>query len=63
MAAAITARQLDDVGGQAFFVLTAPRPLALGGSMLPQRRERAPLGRLQRAADVLNTRPPAGGAQ
>jgi hypothetical protein len=36
--AAILSGQLDDVGGQALFVIMAPRPLTLPRAMLPEHK-------------------------
>src|SRR6266550_8660145 len=52
--AAILPRQLDDVGGQPRFVLTAPRDLALRRAMLPESRTSAALGDRQHASNMLD---------
>ncbi len=52
--AAILPGQLDDVGRQPLFIVTAPRDLALRRAMLAERRTGAALGDRQLAADMLN---------
>ena len=52
--AAILPGQLDDVGGQLLFVVTAPRDLALRRAVLPERRTNAALGDMQMRTDMLN---------
>jgi hypothetical protein len=47
--------QHDDVGGELFFVFTAPRHLALRRAMLPERRTGAALGDMQMCSDLLDT--------
>jgi len=60
--AAIPARQLDEIGRERFFVVFAPRHLALCRAMLPQSPAGAALGDVQGQDDVLDTGAPAGGA-
>ena len=52
--AAILPSQLDDVGRQLLFVLTAPRDLALRRAMLPESRTGTALGNRQHASNVLD---------
>src|SRR6201984_2014443 len=53
--AAILPGQLDDVGGQPLFVLTAPRDLALRRAMLPESRTGTALRNRQHAANMFDT--------
>ena len=55
--------QLDDIGGQPFFIVTAPRDLALRRTVLSQRRTGAALGDRQHTANVLDAGAPTRGAQ
>ena len=52
---AIATGELDDVGGQQFFVFTAPRDLALRRAMLPERRASAALRDMQFISNMLDT--------
>jgi hypothetical protein len=52
--AAILAGQLDDVGGQPLFIVTASRDLALCRAMLAERRTGATLGDPQLPSNMLN---------
>jgi hypothetical protein len=52
--ATILAGQLDDVGRQPLFVVTAPRDFALRRAMLPERRAGAALGDRQLASNMLD---------
>jgi len=52
--AAILAGQLDDVGGQPLFIVTASRDLALCRAMLAERRTGATLGDRQLPSNMLN---------
>jgi hypothetical protein len=61
--AAILPGQLDNVGDQARFILTAPRDLALRRAMLPQSRAGTPLGDRQRASHMLDAGAATRGAQ
>jgi hypothetical protein len=61
--AAIPPGQLDDVGGQLLFILTAPRHLALRRAMLPERRTGPALGNRQRVSNMLDAGAPTRGAQ
>ena len=61
--AAITPGQLDDVGGQPLFILTAPRDLALRRAMLPKRGTGPALGNRQRISNMLDAGAAARGAQ
>jgi hypothetical protein len=46
--------QLDDVGGQPLFVVTAPRDLVLRRAVLPERCTGTPLGNRQHASNTLD---------
>jgi hypothetical protein len=46
--------QFDDVGGQPFLIVTAPRDLALRRAMLPERRAGSTLGYRQHASNMLD---------
>src|SRR3982750_1879608 len=61
--AAVLARQLDQVGGELFFVLVAPRRFALGRAVLPERATGATLGDVQHVPDMLDTGASTRGAQ
>jgi hypothetical protein len=61
--AAILPDQLDDVGGQPRFILTAPRDLALRRAMLTERGTGTPLGDRQCAANILDAGAATRGAQ
>jgi hypothetical protein len=61
--AAILPGQLDDVGGQPFFVVTAPRGLALRRAMLPECRTGTALGNRWHASNMLNAGAATRGAQ
>ena len=52
--AAILPGQLDDIVRQPFFIITAPRDLALRRAMLAERRTAAALGDGQRASNTLD---------
>ena len=52
---AIKTGEFNDVGGQPFFVFTAPRGLALCRAMLAERRASATLGDMQFMSDMLDT--------
>jgi hypothetical protein len=52
--AAVLPGQLDDVGGQAFFVIMAPRPLALRRAMLPEHPADPALGQFQLRPDMVD---------
>ena len=52
--AAILPGQLDDVGRQPLFIVTALRDLALRRAMLPERRTGAALGNRQRSSNMLD---------
>ena len=52
---AIETGEFDDVGGQSFFVFTAPRCLALCRAMLAECRASATLGDMQFMSDMLDT--------
>src|SRR5947207_13858248 len=52
--AAILPGQLDDVGRQLLFVLTAPRDLALRRAMLPESRTDPALGDRQHDSNMLD---------
>ena len=60
--AAILPGQGDEVGGQPFFVGTAPRHLALRRAVLPERRASTALGDMHDFFDVLDTGAAACGA-
>jgi len=61
--AAVLPGQLDDVGGQPLFVVTAPRDLALRRTMLPERRTGTALGDRQYASNMLDAGAATRGAQ
>src|SRR6478609_2640420 len=52
--AAILPDQLDNIGGQARFICTAPRDLALRRAMLTERGTGTPLGDRQHASHMLD---------
>ena len=52
--AAILPGQLDDIGGQPFFIVTAPRDLALRRAVLPERRTGSALGYRQYPLNMLD---------
>jgi hypothetical protein len=52
--AAVRTGEFDDVGGQPFFVFTAPRDLAPCRAMLTERRAGATLGDTQLMSDMLD---------
>jgi hypothetical protein len=54
--AAVLARKLDDVGRELFFVVPAPRALALCRTVLAERGTGTTLGNLQLVLDVLDDR-------
>ena len=60
--AAVLPGQGDEVGGQSFFVGTAPRHLALRRAVLPERRASTALGDMHDFFDVLDTGAAACGA-
>ena len=60
--AAILPGQRDDVGGEPFLVVTAPRDLALRRAVLPERRTGTALGHTQLGANLLDTGTAARGA-
>ena len=60
--AAVLPGQGDEVGGQSFFVGTAPRHLALRRAVLPERRASTALGYMHDFFDVLDTGAAACGA-
>jgi hypothetical protein len=53
--AAILAREFDQIGGEPFLAIMAPRRLALGRAMLTERAAGATLGDTHRVHDVLDT--------
>jgi hypothetical protein len=59
----VPARELDDVGRQPLFIITAPRELALRRAVLAEGRAGAALGDLQLVANVLDAGAPSRGAQ
>jgi hypothetical protein len=61
--AAVPARQLDDVGGEPFLVLPAPRKLALRRAVLAERSAHAALGDPELVSDVLDAGAATRGAQ
>jgi hypothetical protein len=61
--AAVLPSQGDEIGGQPFFVGTAPRHLALRRAVLPERRTGAALGDMHNFFDLLDAGPAACGAQ
>jgi hypothetical protein len=52
--AAVPARELDDVGGELFFVVPAPRALALRRAVLAERGAGAALGDPKLVSSVLD---------
>src|SRR3954471_8209632 len=54
--AAVLPSQGDDIGGQPFFVGTAPRHLELRRAVLPERRTGAALGDMHNFFDLLDAR-------
>ena len=52
--AAVLSGQRDGIGGEPFFVITAPRYLALGRAVLPERRTGAALGDGQLSSNMLD---------
>ena len=60
--AAILSGQLDDVGRQPRFIVTAPRDLALRRAMLPERGTGPALGNRQRLSNMLDAGAPMRGA-
>jgi hypothetical protein len=54
--------QCDEIGRQPFFVITAPRYLALRRAMLPERRTGAALGDMHDLSDLLDTAAATRGA-
>ena len=60
--AAVLPGQFDDVGGQPFLIVPAPRDLALRRAMLPERRTGAALGDMQMVSDMLDAGAAARGA-
>jgi len=52
---AVLPGQCDEIGRQLFFVITAPRYLALRRAMLPERRTGAALGDMHDLSDLLDT--------
>src|SRR4051812_28420130 len=61
--AAVLACEFDQVGREGFLVIMAPRRLALGRAVLPERLAGAALGDAHRVHDVLDTGAPTRGAQ
>ena len=61
--AAVLARELDDVGGEPFLVVPAPRELALRRAVLAERGTGAALGDLKLVSDVLDAGAATRGAQ
>jgi hypothetical protein len=61
--AAILARELDDVGGELFLVVPAPRKLALRRAVLTERCAGTALGDLELVSDVLDAGTATRGAQ
>jgi len=61
--AAVLARELDDVGGEPFLVVPAPRKLALRRAMLAERGAGAALGDLKLVSDMLDADAATRGAQ
>jgi hypothetical protein len=61
--AAVLARKLNDVGGEPFLVVPAPRALALRPAMLTERSAHAALGDLKLVSDVLDADAATRGAQ
>ena len=53
--AAVLSGQRDGIGGEPLFVITAPRYLALGRAVLPERRTGAALGDMHDLSDLLDT--------
>jgi hypothetical protein len=61
--AAVLARKLDDVGGEPFLVVPAPRAFALRRTMLAERSAHTALGDLALVSDVLDAGATPRGAQ
>src|SRR3954467_2285599 len=61
--AAVLACEFDQVGREGFLVIMAPRRLALGRAVLPERLAGAALGDAHRVHDGLDTGAPTRGAQ
>ena len=61
--AAVPAREFDDVGGELFLVVPAPRALALRRAVLAEHAAHPPLGHLQGGTDVLDAGAAPRGAQ
>jgi hypothetical protein len=61
--AAVLAGELDDVGGEPFLVISAPRALALRRTVLAKRAAHAALGDLEPVADMLDADAASRGAQ
>ena len=61
--ATVPTGQLDEVGRELLFVVTAPRHLTLCRTVLPEGATHTPLGQLRHRHDVVDTSAPAGGAQ
>jgi hypothetical protein len=61
--AAVLAGQLDDVGDQPCFIVSAPRDLALRRTMLAERRAGTTLGNRQRLSNMLDADTATRGAQ
>ena len=60
---AIATGEFNNIGGQPFFVFTAPRGPPLCRAMLPERRTSATLGDMQFMSDMLDTGTATRGAQ
>ena len=60
--AAVLSGKLNDIGSEPFFVITAPRHLALRRAMLSERRTGAALGDMHDFYDLLDTGASARGA-
>jgi hypothetical protein len=60
---AVPPSELDDVGGEPFLVVPAPRDLALRRAMLAERRAGATLGDPELPADMLDAGAATRGAQ
>ena len=61
--AAVLPGELDDVGGQPFLVVPAPRTFALRRAVLVERSAHATLGDLELVSDVLDADAASRGAQ
>jgi hypothetical protein len=61
--AAVPAGELDEVGGEPFLVVPAPRELALRRAVLAERSAHAALGEPELVADVLDADAAPRGAQ